>query len=174
MGGGGGGRGKGGATGGPRIICSLGPPDNTESNPQSMFSWDKLHLHWFMKPFQCFATLCKPIGLVCVLECFQQIPLNSVFSWSLSDQPVLYQHPVLKHQVCMLFAPNKADFIHYMLHVMFRHTHKAKTPSLQKLPGLCRICGTKAGLIMGGGGRTGGTDTERAGVSAERAQRGGI
>lgn len=23
----------------------------------------------------------------------------------------------------MLFAPNKADFIHYMLHVMFRHTH---------------------------------------------------
>lgn len=29
MGGGGGGRGKGGATGGPRIICSLGPPDNT-------------------------------------------------------------------------------------------------------------------------------------------------
>lgn len=33
----------------------------TQSNPQSMFSWDKLHLHWFMKPFQCFPTLCKPI-----------------------------------------------------------------------------------------------------------------
>lgn len=44
MGGGGGGRGKGGATGGPRIIGSLCPPEQTAGTQERTSSYDT-HTH---------------------------------------------------------------------------------------------------------------------------------